>query len=99
MDRKLETAKKIARDKKIKNWESLSVSTSKNKRFSIISPSGRKIHFGLFPFSGQGTFLDHGDAKLRKNWKARHTKIENKEGKKAYLNPESPSFYSFNILW
>jgi hypothetical protein len=98
MDRKLEEAKKIAKKQKIKKWDTLSISEAKNKRFSIISPSGKKINFGLFPFKGDGAFLDHKDEMKRKAWQARHIKIM-KDGQPAYLNPESAEYYSWNILW
>ena len=76
----------------------LQISLAKDKRFSIRSPSGKLVNFGLWPFSGKGTFLDHKDEKLKEAWRARHSKIM-KEGKPAYLNPESAEFYSWKILW
>lgn len=98
MDRKLSKAKDEAKLKGIEGWETLQESNVKNKRFSIITPKGKKINFGAFPYKRKGTFIDHGDDKLRMNWRARHEKIL-KEGKPAYLNKESPSYYSWNILW
>jgi hypothetical protein len=95
---KLQEAKVIAKNKKIENWETLNISKAKNKRFSIKSPSGKLINFGLWPFKGEGTFLDHKDIKIRDAWRARHIKIL-KDGKKAYENKESPEYYSWNILW
>lgn len=97
MDRKLAQAKQIAKSKGL-NYESLQISLAKDKRFSIRSPSGKLINFGQWPFSGRGAFLDHGDEKLKEAWQARHSKIM-KEGKPAYLNRESPEYYSWNILW
>ena len=97
MDRKISVAIKIAKEKGL-NFNSLSLSTANNKRFSIRSPTGKLINFGQWPFSGKGTFIDHGDEKIKEAWKARHSKIM-KQGKPAYLNPESPEYYSWNILW
>lgn len=97
MDRKLKQAKQIAKSKKF-NYESLQISLAKDKRFSIRSPTGKLVNFGLWPFSGEGTFLDHGDEKLKENWRARHSKIMRK-GKPAYLDPESPEYFSWNLLW
>jgi hypothetical protein len=94
---KLEEARAIARKKKITNWDTLEMSKAKNKRFSIVSPSGKKINFGLLPFK-KGTFLDHKDETIRDAWRARHSKIM-KDGKVAYLNKESPEYYAWNILW
>lgn len=97
-DRKLLLAKIIAKEKGIDNWDTLEISDAKNKRFSIISPDGNKINFGLYPFKGKGTYIDHLDENIRDAWRARHSKIL-KDGKPAYMNPESPEFYSWNILW
>jgi hypothetical protein len=96
---KLEQAKAIAKRKGIKNWNTLEISKAKNKRFSIISPSGKKINFGLWPYSGKGTFLDHGDEKIKDAWFARHSKILLKDGTKAINNKESPDYYASRILW
>ena len=98
MDRLLSEAKKKAKSIGIVNWETLEISKAKDKRFSIISPSGKKINFGLFPFKGKGSFLDHKDIKIKEAWQARHKKIM-KDGKPSYLNKESPDYYSWNILW
>ena len=75
----------------------LSVSHRKGKRF-MIKIDGRRIHFGLWPFKGRGTFIDHGDEKVRHAWQARHKQIM-REGKPAYLNKESPEHYSYYLLW
>jgi hypothetical protein len=98
MDRLLSEAKKKAKSIGIVNWDTLEISKAKDKRFSIITPTGKKINFGLYPFKGKGTFLDHKDIKIKEAWQARHKKIM-KDGKPAYLNKESPDYYSWNILW
>ena len=98
MSRLLSEAKKVAKSKNIINWDTLEISKAKDKRFSIKSPTGKLINFGLWPFKGQGTFLDHKDDKIKENWRARHSKIM-KDGKPYYLNKESPEYYSWNILW
>lgn len=94
-DRKLKEARAVAKKKGIK--EQINISNAKNKRFSVIV-DGKTINFGLYPFSGKGTYLDHKDEKIREAWKARHSKIL-KDGKPAYLNKNSPEYYSYNILW
>ena len=100
MDRKLKEAKKKAKELNIPNWETLKTSSAKNKRFAIKSPSGKTINFGLWPFeTGNGTFLDHKDEKLKGAWYARHSKIYLKGGGRAMDDPESPAFYSAKILW
>lgn len=98
MDRLLNKAKQIAKSKNIVNWNTLELAKAKDKRFSIISPSGKKINFGLWEFKGKGTFLDHNDNKIRDAWRARHSKIL-KDGKKAYEDKESPEYFNWNILW
>jgi hypothetical protein len=95
MDRSLAKVQQIAR---AKGLPEVSLSKAAGKRFSVKSPSGKVINFGLFPFKGKGAFIDHGDEKLLKAWQARHKKIL-KDGKPAYLNPESPEYYSWNLLW
>jgi len=97
IDRGLKNAKIIARWQGIENWNTLKISKAKNKRFSIRSPEGKLINFGLYPFK-KGTYIDHFDDKIRQAWIARHKKIL-KNGKPAYKNPESPEFYSWHILW
>ena len=95
-NRNLQIARNIATNLGIEG--TIVISKVKGKRFTIILPSGLKINFGLWPFEGEGTFIDHQDKKLRTQWRARHRKIL-KDGKPAYKNPDSPEYYSWNILW
>jgi hypothetical protein len=95
-DRHLFIARNIAKNLGIEGV--ITESKMKGKRFTITKPDGTKIHFGVWPYSGEGTFLDHGDEKIKKAWKARHKKIL-KDGKPAYKNPDSPEYYSYRILW
>jgi hypothetical protein len=100
MDRKLNQARAIALAKKIiSKPEQLQISKAKNKRFQILTDAGKYISFGLFPFSGAGTYLDHGDNKIRDAWRARHSKITLKDGRFAYKVKNTPEFLSWNILW
>ena len=97
-DRKLSEARKIAMAKGIiKSPEELQISKAKNKRFAI-KYDNKTINFGLWPFSGKGSFLDHGDEQIKKAWRARHSKIM-KDGTPAYLNKTSPDYYAWRILW
>ena len=94
----MERVREIAYKKKlIKNDDDIKHSTRKGKRF-MIKYNDKWIHFGSYPFTGEGTYIDHGNDTIRKNWKARHSKIM-KDGKLAYKNRESPEYYSWNILW
>jgi hypothetical protein len=95
MDRQLLKVQKIARTKGLPE---VSLSKAAGKRFSVKSPSGKVLNFGQWPFSGKGTFIDHGDEKIKAAWQARHSKIM-RDGKPAYLNKESPEYYSWNLLW
>lgn len=98
MDRKLSEARKIAKSKGIiKQDDELQISNAKNKRFVIIK-DGKRINFGVWPYSGEGTYLDHRNTTLQKNWKKRHSKIL-KNNKPAYLDKTSPEYYSWHILW
>jgi hypothetical protein len=97
-ERKINTARKIALKKGlISNPEELQISKAKNKRFSV-KIDNKTINFGVWPFSGEGTFIDHRNEKIRKAWRARHSKIL-KEGKPAYLNKLSPDYWAWHILW
>jgi hypothetical protein len=99
MDRKLKEARVIALNKGIiKLPEQLQLSKAKNKRFVIVNNDGLRINFGLWPFTGSGTYLDHKDDKLKSSWRSRHSKIM-KAGKPAYLDKTSPEYYAWRILW
>lgn len=96
VDRKLQIARNIAKNLGIDG--TITESKVKGKRFTITRPDGKKINFGVWPYTGQGTFIDHQDEKIKKNWQARHKRIL-KDGKPAYKNPDSPEYYSWRILW
>lgn len=70
-------------------------SNAKNKRFYVIY-KGKRINFGL---EGGSTFIDHKDPKKRKAWRARHSKIKDKEGRLVHKLKTSADFWSWNILW
>ncbi len=75
----------------------ISVSNRKGKRFMIRRDGKRPIHFGAWPVQ-DGTFIDHKDEKKRAAWRARHSKIM-VNGKPAYLDENSPAYYSWHLLW
>ena len=71
------------------------ISNRLNKRFYVIY-NNKTIHFG----SKTGkTFIDHRNNELRKNWIARHSKIQNSKGEYVITLKDSPSFWSKNLLW
>jgi hypothetical protein len=98
MNRGLEKVRQTALSKKyIKNADEIKESTRKNKRF-MIKHNDKWIHFGQWPFSGHGTYIDHQNKEIKKAWRARHSKIL-KNGKPAYKNRDSADFYSWHLLW
>ena len=97
MNRGLAKAKANARKAGIDPL-TLRVSEAKGKRFAI-TIDGKTINFGLWPFTGQGTFIDHGDKDIRDAWYARHSKIKLKDGSMAINTKTSPDYYSARILW
>ena len=80
-------------------------SKSKNKKYSVITPKGKKINFGdkRYPqFNdkiGGYSKLDHGDPIRRKSYLARAKGIKNKQGQVTYKNPEFANYYSVKYLW
>ena len=107
--RRLTLARAIARDLGL-DWKSLDNSHIDGKRFTIKTPSGRTIHFGYWDESpkwqrsvangtGNGTYIDHYDEAKRAAWRARFKNIRNSSGRSSVTDPESPLFYSWNILW
>lgn len=82
----LDFVKNIARDLGLR-YDTLEVSTRKDKRFSILNSKGKKIHFGAK--NGQ-TYIDHFDTVKRHNWYLRH--------KKNILD-ENPGYFSAKLLW
>jgi len=98
MDRKLGEARKIALKKGIiKSPEELQISQAKNKRFAI-KYDNKTINFGLWD-GGNHAFIDHRDEKLKKAFRARHSKILLKNGTPAYMSKDSPDYYAWRILW
>jgi hypothetical protein len=97
-DRKLHLVRAMAQDQGIDPL-SIQVSKRKGKRFSIQLPQGGPcLHFGSYPYTGRGTYIDHHDDNLRRAWRARHGKIM-KQGRPAYMNPLSPEYWSWHLLW
>ncbi len=96
MYRKLSVVRRIA--KKLGINGVIENSDRTNKRFMITLTNGKVIHFGLWPYNGRGTFIDHKDEKLKSAWKARHSKILI-DDEPAYLNIYSPEYYSWHLLW
>jgi hypothetical protein len=82
-------------------------STRKGKKYSVITPSGKTIHFGALEMeqfkdsTGLGLYshLDHGDKKRRDRYLARAKGIKNKKGELTWKDPESANYYAVRYLW
>ena len=70
------------------------LSKVKNKRFYVVY-NDKTINFGA---KDGKTFIDHEDEKKLHAWRARHSKIYNKNGL-AYKDKTSASFWAWHILW
>ena len=60
---------------------------------------GAKNYEQYFDKIGYYTDLNHGDNKRRLNYRRRHGKILNKDGKPSYTIQFTPAWFSWNILW
>lgn len=71
-------------------------SERKTKRFKIILPYNKVIHFGL---KKAKTYVDHGDEAKRKAWRARMEKVTDDDGNFVYQDQTSPLYWSYHLLW
>lgn len=82
-------------------------STRKYKKYSVITPAGRILHFGDTRYKHYKdttglkhySHLDHGDKTRRERYLVRAKGIKNKKGELSYLDPESANYYSIKYLW
>jgi len=82
-------------------------STRKGKKYSVITPKGKTIHFGAIDMehykdsTGLGLYshLNHLDKKRQASYLARAKGIKTKDGKLTWNDPESANFYSVKYLW
>jgi hypothetical protein len=86
-------------------------STRKNKKYSVITPKGKTIHFGAIvagkpmeqykDSTGLGLYskYDHGNNQRRKSYILRAKGIKNKDDKLTWKNKESANYYSVKFLW
>ena len=82
-------------------------STRAGKKYSVTTPSGKKIHFGSSAMQhykdstgvGAWSHKNHGDADRRKSYLARAKGIKNKAGQLTWKDRESPNYYSVKYLW
>jgi len=69
-------------------------SKAKGKRFVAIFDNGKRVNFGQ-KNPKIGTYIDHKDKDIRKNYRARHDATE----KKFHNDPKRASTLSRFILW
>ena len=82
-------------------------STRKGKKYMIVAPNGKTIHFGSLSNEHYKdttplklyTYLDHNDEKRRASYLARAKGIKNKKGELTWKNKNSANYYSINFLW
>lgn len=73
----------------------LTESTRKGKRFMVILPDGKKVHFGA---EDGETYLEHKDDDKKEAWLARHgSKEMNEDWSKDGMH--TAGFYSRWLLW
>jgi GrpB-like predicted nucleotidyltransferase (UPF0157 family) len=89
---KLEEARQKARDLGLPMVHS---SQRKNKKLFVVY-NGKKIHFGDRRFSD---FLTNQDEEQRARYRARASKIKDKNGVYSYDNPNTANFWAYNIIW
>ena len=83
------------------------MSTRQGKKYSVVTPSGKTVHFGSSAMQhykdrtgvGAWSHKDHGDDARRKSYLARSKGIKNKAGELTYKNKESANYYSVKYLW
>ena len=59
-------------------------------------PGGKKVHFGSPKYPD---YTIHKDKERRDKYRARATKIKNKQGELTFTNPESSNYWSVHLLW
>jgi len=66
-----------------------------NKKLMLMTAT-KTIHFGL---KGSTTFIEGATKQKRAAYRARHSKIILKNGKRAIDTPYTPAFLSYHLLW
>lgn len=71
-------------------------SDRKNKKFKVLTPMGKIIHFGEV---GYQDFTQHKDKSRQISYCRRSSGIRDKQGKLTKDNKESANYYSRKHLW
>ena len=82
-------------------------STRKGKKYMVVAPNGKTIHFGSLSnehykdTTGLGlyTHLNHNDEKRRKSYLARAKGIKDKNGNLTWKDKNSANCFSVRFLW
>jgi hypothetical protein len=102
------TKKKQASGNDNSSWKPVfSKSNRKRKKYSVVTPLGKLIHFGdIFSqhwkdSTGLNLYknLNHGDPERRRRYLARAGGIRNRAGKLTKDDPEHANYYSIRYLW
>lgn len=80
---------------------------TKTHKYSVITPSGRKINFGHKKYkhykdtTGLGLYshMNHLNKDRRKSYLARAKGIRDAKGMLTYKNKEKPNYYAIKYLW
>ena len=84
-----------------------SKSTRPGKKYMVVAPNGKTIHFGDSSMEqyrdttglGLYTHLNHNDEKRRASYLARARGIKNKKGEPTWKDRNSANYYSVKFLW
>ncbi len=71
-------------------------STRAEKKLMLIRPDGRIVHFGL---RGSLTYVEGASRAKRAAYRARHSAIRVRDGRRAVDVPYSPAHLSYRLLW
>ena len=78
-------------------------STRADKKFMVISPGGKKIHFGQAGYKDYEIYLrTEGKGKaddMRDRYIKSHSQIKMGDGSLAWKDPETAEYYSHRALW
>ena len=82
-------------------------STRKGKKYMVVAPNGKTIHFGDIKMQqykdttglGLYTHLNHNDEKRRASYLARAKGIKDKNGNLTWKNKNSANYYAVRWLW
>ena len=82
-------------------------STRPGKKYMVVAPNGKTIHFGDSSMSqykdttglGLYTHLNHNDEKRRASYLARAKGIKDKNGNLTWKDKNSANYFSLKFLW